>query len=156
MRGKRKFAGILLLILSIIIVQLPVSKADAKTSASDFIVQSGKLIKYQGSSSNVTIPDSVDTVGKSAFENNSKVEHVVIPKSVKRIEAYAFWNCTNLTNVSVGSGMMEISDFAFANCHGLTQMVLPDNIKYIGIDAFQDCVNLTDITIPPETIDIHE
>jgi hypothetical protein len=137
-------------------VQLPVSKADAKTSASDFIVQSGKLIKYQGSSSNVTIPDSVDTVGKSAFENNSKVEHVVIPKSVKRIEAYAFWNCTNLTNVSVGSGMMEISDFAFANCHGLTQMVLPDNIKYIGIDAFQDCVNLTDITIPPETIDIHE
>lgn len=50
--------------------------------------------KYRGTEERVTIPDTVEVVGESAFENNQKVQFVVIPKSVKRLEAYVFGDVT--------------------------------------------------------------
>jgi len=156
MKEKKKFAGILLIILSIVIMQLPVSRADAASSASDFQVEGSTLVKYRGSGTSVTVPSTIETIGKSAFENNGKIELVVLPKSVKKIEEYAFWGCDRLDTVTLNTGLTEVADFAFANCKGLTKMTIPDSVRYIGIDAFQDCVNMKDITIPPETIGIHE
>ena len=156
MKKKRQLAGALMVIAALLIMQLPVSEADAATSASDFKMEGSTLVKYQGTAKNVSVPNTVETIGESAFENNNTVEKVTLPASVKQIEPYAFWGCDKLENVTLGSGITEVGDYAFAECKGLSTMTIPSNVRAIGINAFADCVNLTDITIPPEVTDIHE
>lgn len=157
MRKRKRLSGILLIIAALIIMQLPVSEADAaSSSASDFKIESGVLVKYRGTETNVSIPDTVEVIGEGAFEDNTKVELVVIPNSVRRIGAYAFWGCDNLDTVVLGKGLTAVDDYAFTGCGGLEQMTIPSNIHSIGISAFEDCVNLRDISIAPETTDIDE
>lgn len=156
MRRKKRILGVLMIVMALLIMQLPVSEADAATSASDFVIQSGTLLKYRGYEKNVTIPDTVEVISKDAFEQNKNIELVVIPNSVKRIEPYAFWWCDNLHTIALGTGLTEIGDYAFAGCTGLQQMTIPKNVTTIGINAFSDCVNMKTITIPPETRNIHE
>jgi len=156
MKRKIRLFGILLIVTALIIMQLPVSEADAATSASDFKMEGTTLVKYRGTEETVSVPNTVEVIGEGAFEENETVESVVLPASVTHIEPYAFWDCDNLESVVLNSGMTEIGDYAFANCKGLKKMTVPDNIRSIGVQAFLDCVNLTDITIPPEVLYIHE
>ena len=93
MNHKKWMAVIALAVTALILTHLPVSEADAAASASDFQTQGSTLVKYRGTEERVTIPDTVEVVGESAFENNQKVQFVVIPKSVKRLDAYVFWGC---------------------------------------------------------------
>jgi len=155
MRRKKRILGALMMIVALIIMQLPVSEADA-ASASDFKMEGDTLVSYRGTDSTVSIPDAVRVIGREAFEGNDYVELVTIPNSVKRIEPYAFWGCDKLERVVLGTGLYEIGDFAFSGCYGLKQITIPDNITAIGIQAFADCYNMTDISIPRETVNIHE
>ena len=155
MRRKKRILGALMMIVALIIMQLPVSEADA-ASASDFKMEGDTLVSYRGTERTVSVPDAVQVIGREAFEGNDYVEMVVIPNSVKRIDPYAFWGCDKLERVVLGSGLYEIGDFAFSGCYGLKQITLPENITAIGIQAFADCYNMTDISIPATTVNIHE
>lgn len=156
MRKRRRLFGVLLVAVALVIMGLPVSEADAATSASDFVMEGSTLVRYRGTEKNVSVPDTVEVIGKNAFEDNTSVELVVIPNSVVRIESYAFWGCDNLDTVVLGRGLTSVGDYAFAGCGGLKQMSIPANVTSIGVQAFADCVNMTDITIPEETRYIHE
>lgn len=157
MRTRKRLCGALLVIAALVIMQLPVSEADAETSsASDFKMEGSTLIKYRGKDKNVSVPNTVEVIAEKAFEENDTIELVVLPDSVKRIEPYSFWGCDNLDTVVLGKGLTQVGDYAFAGCKGLEQMSIPSNIASIGIMAFGDCVNLKDISIPAETADIHD
>ena len=157
MKKRKRLTGVLMVIAALIIMQLPVSEADAATSsASDFKMEGSTLVKYRGTDKNVSVPDTVEVIGKGAFEENDNIELVVLPNSVKRIDSYAFWGCDKLDTVVLGKGLTAVGDYAFAGCKGLVQMNLPSNITSIGVMAFGDCVNLKDISIPKETKSIHE
>jgi hypothetical protein len=155
-KKNRKLLGVFLIIIALVIMQLPRSEADAATSASDFQINGTTLVRYTGTEKNVVVPSTVETIGKTAFEDNLNIVTVTLPNTVKKIEAYSFWGCDNLETVILGTGLKSVDDYAFANCKGLESMSLPSNIRNIGIMAFEDCVNLTDIYIPVETTDIHE
>lgn len=156
MSKKKTLFGVLLIIAALIIMTLPVSEADAASSASDFVMEGSTLVKYQGTDRDVSVPNAVEIIGKSAFEENTNIERVTLPNTVKSIEAYAFWGCDNLDTVILGRGLTEVGDYAFAGCGGLKQMAIPANVVSIGIQAFGDCVNMTDISIPAETLYIHK
>ena len=68
---------------------------------------------------NTTIPNSVTTIGRTAFSCCTGLTSVTIPNSVTGIDYYAFEDCTNLTTVSIGNGVTSIGNGAFANCHKL-------------------------------------
>jgi hypothetical protein len=148
MNHKKWMAVIALAVTALILTHLPVSEADAAASASDFQTQGSTLVKYRGTEERVTIPDTVEVVGESAFENNQKVQFVVIPKSVKRLDAYVFWGCNNLEEVVLGKGLTAVDEYSFAGCTGLKQITIPENVQSIDAQAFAGCVNLTDIYIP--------
>jgi len=156
MRKRKRLCGVLIMIAALILMTLPVSEADAASSASDFIMEGNILVKYKGTEKDVSVPDDVKVIGESAFENNTILERVVLPKSVEKIEPYAFWGCDNLATVTLGKGLTAVGDFAFTGCKGLKEMTIPSKVTNIGIQAFADCVNMTDITIPKETTIIHE
>lgn len=154
--SKRRVFGAFLIIAALLVMLIPAAGADAATSASAFTIQSGELTKYNGKDKTVTVPDTVISIGKGAFENNTYVEKIILPDSVEQIKAYAFWGCDNLRTVTLGKGLSTVGDFAFTNCTGLENMTIPENVHSIGIQAFSECKRFEDITIPPQVVDIRD
>lgn len=150
---KLLMAGALLLTVGLLFLMVPNKQAGA--SADDFHMEGTTLVDYTGTASNVSIPDTVEVIGRSAFENNTVVKNVTIPKSVKKIEEYAFWGCQNLESVVIEKGLKEVPDFAFSACEKLKNVSIPDTVQRIGIMAFADCISMTEIYIPPTVMDIH-
>lgn len=150
------FFGALLGIALIAIVLVPNSEAGATVASENFKMEGGTLVSYNGMDTKVTIPSEVETIGRSAFENNTKIESAVIPSSVKTIEPYAFWGCSNLKSVTLGSGLYEVGDFTFTDCSRLESVTFSDSIRRIGIMAFADCPSLQSVTLSSYVNDIHE
>ena len=77
-----------------------------------------------------------------------------IPDSVTSIGSTAFANCSNLTSITIPDGAINIGNDAFFGCLGLTDITIPDKVTSIGSSAFQACSNLTSITIPDSVTSI--
>ena len=106
------------------------------------------LIAYPGGlAGNYTIPDSVTSIGDSAFYYCTKLTSVTIPDSVTSIGDSAFYYCTKLTSVTIGNSVTSIGDYAFYYCR-LTSVTIPDSVTSIGDSAFYYCYGLTSVTIP--------
>ena len=99
---------------------------------------------------NYTIPNSVESIGSSAFKGCTGLTSVTIPDSVTKIDNYAFEGCTGLTSVTIGNGVKEIGEDAFRDCTGLTSITIPDGVTKIGSYVFSGCTNLKEVTIPKE------
>ena len=71
-------------------------------------------------SKNTKIPNSVTSIGRSAFYGRS-LTSVTIPNSVTSIGNYAFYDCS-LTSVTIPSSVTSIGNSAFSSCSGLTSI----------------------------------
>ena len=156
MKRIRKLLGVILIIVALLVMQLPPLGADAASVPEFSVTGSGTLVSYNGSATDVVIPNTVIEIATDAFRDNDRIRTVTIPNSVKKIHEYAFWDCDNLQSVNIGSGLTKIDDFVFANCMGLVSVNIPANIKSVGIYAFEDDVNLEAVTFTQYTGNIHE
>ena len=73
---------------------------------------------------NTTIPNSVTSIGNSAFMDCRSLTSVTIPNSVTSIGGSAFYNCSSLTSVTIPNSVTSIGGSAFFNCSGLTSVIL--------------------------------
>ncbi len=102
----------------------------------------------------VTIPSSVTRIGSSAFSGCSGLTSVTIPSSVTSIGSYAFYNCGGLTSVMISSSVTSIESSTFSGCSGLTSVTIPSSVTSIGSYAFYNCGGLTSVTIPSRVTSI--
>jgi hypothetical protein len=136
---------------------------------------------------NVVIPAMtngypVTSIGDYAF-NGSPITNVTIPNSVTSIGYAAFHDCTGLTSITVDAsnsayssmngvlfdkpqatllqfpgglggsytipnGVTSLGDSAFDSCTSLTSVIIPNSVTSIGYAAFRDCIRLKNVSIP--------
>jgi hypothetical protein len=103
----------------------------------------------------VIIPDGVTSIGDSAFCGCSDLTGLIIPDSVTSIGASAFSSCRGLTGVVIiPDGVTSIGYRAFEYCSGLMEVIIPDSVTSIGWQAFAYCRGLTGVTIPSSVTSI--
>ncbi|MBR5643967.1 MAG: leucine-rich repeat domain-containing protein [Salinivirgaceae bacterium] len=96
-----------------------------------------------GKTGTYTIPNSVTSIGCSAFSGCSGLTSVTIPNSVTSIGDYAFGGCSGLTSITIPNSVTSIGDYAFCFCRNLTSISFPNSVTSIGVNAFYECNNLT-------------
>lgn len=90
----------------------------AEGGSSDFTMLSGStLLKYNGESETVIVPDGVKNISAGAFSYNTKVKEIILPK-----------------------GLEKIGDNAFVHCYSLEKITIPSTVSHIGAGAFDDTV----------------
>ena len=116
----------------------------------------------------VTIPENVTYIGRSAFYACIGIAKLTIPESVKTIGDYAFYQCMGIglpgfdeENPIVGGiilseGLESIGNRAFQYCISLTDITIPDSVTYIGTHAFYKCEKLKTVNIGASLTNILE
>ena len=116
----------------------------------------GKVLVYDIETTDIKIPNTVNSIGNFTFYQCRKIKTLSIPGSVTTIGSSAFEDCTGLTSISFTYGNVSISGSAFEGCTGLTEVTIPGSVNVIAINAFKNCRNLTSVISEieyPSTID---
>ncbi len=95
---------------------------------------------------NITIPDSVRTIGKGAFES-TKIWKDALNDAVVYIDKWVVGYKGSLTEVTIEDGTVGIANHAFHYCRFLDSIVFPDSLLYIGDYSFFDLRYLENVTI---------
>ena len=91
------------------------------------------------------VPNSVKTIGESAFRGCDSLTSVTIPNSVTTIGEYAFYGCDSLTSVTIPNSVRSIRRWAFSCCESLTSVTIGNSVTAIGSAAFSFCYRFKDV-----------
>jgi hypothetical protein len=109
---------------------------------------------------NITIPNSVTTIGLAAFNQGTNLVSILIPKSVISIGSWPFGGCTSLTDITVDTNNPAYSSVAGVLFDkqqttliqypeaGLGSYTIPNDVSSIADNAFAICTGLTSVMIP--------
>ena len=97
--------------------------------------------------STYTLNSNTKILANFLFSDCDELGNISIPNSVTSIGAYAFSDCSSLTSVTIPNSVTSIGNYAFAYCSSLTSVTIPDSVTSIGYYAFRDCTSLTSVTI---------
>lgn len=114
----------------------------------------------------VILPDSIESIGKHAFEGsrflkelpaNKTVRHILLDGSgfsggvvlgdeVRAIAGGAFYGNTELTSITLPKTLSQIGPYAFCGCTGLTEVLLPPGVKSLEEGVFARCTALQTVS----------
>ena len=130
-----------------IFVSLDLSAVTGLTELEDASYKQSSYSFYACSNlAEITLPNTVISIGNGAFEACIWLTNITIPNTVTSIGDSAFYHCGRLTSVTIPDGVTSIGDDAFSWC-SLTSVTIPDSVTSIGDDAFNSCRSLTTVTI---------
>ena len=131
------------------LITYPAGKTDSEYVIPNSVTSIGySAFENCTSLTSVTIPDSVTSIDYSAFENCTSLTSVTIPNDVTSIGYGVFQGCTSLTSVTIPNSVTSIDSSAFSSCTSLIGITIPNSVTSIGYGVFQDCTSLSSVTIP--------
>lgn len=89
---------------------------------------------------------TVTSVAESAFANAS-VKTVKLPNTVRTIGESAFANCQSLESIELGNSVETIGQTAFFYCKQLKGFTVPPTLRTIDGMTFYECIGLTRVDI---------
>ena len=113
-----------------------------------------RLIQYAlgKNEKELTLPQGVKIIGRSALSSSKNLESVTLPISVAHIEDSAFSCCEALSCIELSEGLETIGRYAFCGCERLNNVKLPHSLYQIGELAFVKCKALKDVTVQTDNI----
>lgn len=96
----------------------------------------------------VTIPSTIKTIGKGAFDDCGLLTAVYGLENCEnmlQISNYTFRLCASLKVINLPPNLVYIGKEAFANCHELQSIVFPSKLKTIDENAFAWCKSLSNV-----------
>ena len=131
-----------------------------------------KLLKYNGTDTNLVIPKEITcicdkaflgnesiisvsfeegsellSIGSEAFRGCSALREITFPNTIKEVGNYAFAECVELSTITFGdnSELSRIAPYAFMGCAKLVSITIPSKVHTIGGFAFFDCYRLVQV-----------
>jgi len=88
---------------------------------------------------NVSIAESVTSIGKCAFDYCLDLTSINIPLGLKTIEEASFAQLWSLKSITLPPNLETIGYRAFFECKVLESISIPASVKSIGAEAFAHC-----------------
>ena len=101
----------------------------------------------------IILPQTVKTIGESAFTNCSRLQSINIPESVTSIGASALAGCKKLKQLVLPSSLKELPEQLCDQCLALDSVKLPAGLTVIPQKAFSGCA-LRRVAIPNSVTNI--
>src|SRR5574344_911846 len=92
----------------------------------------------------ITIPESVTSIGSSAFSGTSLTSLVFNSTNCRTA---TFSDLSTLNSVTIGSDVATIPTNFISGCSNVTSLIIPESVTSIGSSAFAN-TGLTSIIIP--------
>ena len=90
------------------------------------------FLSYNEYVKKINLPDSLTSIGVSAFESCSNLKEITIPNRCS-VQAMAFYDCSSLANINYNGSMVWTAPSAFCNTAWYNSQ--PDGIVYHGTTA---------------------
>lgn len=103
------------------------------------------LLFPEGRRGQYFVPNSVTSIGDSAFSRCSGLESITIPNSLASIGDAAYSWCTSLESITIPGSVTSIGWEAFSECTSLGSITINDNMVFIEDRAFFYCIGLRSI-----------
>ena len=127
----------------------------AKKQVEEFVIEDGVLLRYNGRSKVVTIPDKVVEIGAGAFVKKIKVfgvdftcvgyryhsRRIKFFKMLSKLISRIF----GTKQINISDNVVIIADSAFEDCISLKAVKFSKNLEQIGACAFKNCENLKEV-----------
>ncbi len=109
----------------------------------EFVIFNRILVKYQGTDSDVVLPDDVWYIGYYAFDGCHTVTSVTASENslLQSLNSYAFTGATSLKTVDLPN-LESISGEAFAGCPALETVYLPPSVNFMYLPPATDHVTV--------------
>ena len=106
--------------------------------------------------STVIIPNTIKSIGRSAFNNCTNLSQIEMSESVAKIGTSVFSDCTSLEDVILSNQIDTIPYNAFFGCSALKTINFPEELKCIEIAAFSGCVALESVEFNEKLISMKD
>ncbi|MBR1685806.1 MAG: leucine-rich repeat protein, partial [Clostridia bacterium] len=131
---------------------ITVADSSHVTDESSFTFSGGTITGYKGTDTAVVVPETIGgkavvAIGANAFKGKTDLVSIVLPESVKTLGNTAFQNCTGLLSVSL-PGVQTIGQSTFSGCSNLRILDITRTLTEIGKSAFEKCKSLTELSFP--------
>ena len=119
----------------------------------EIVITGGSIVDYAAfglatSLESITLPESIMSIGISAFYGCTALVSVNIPHSITSISQYTFYDCYSLESITIPEGVTIINDEAFYGCASLISVYIPNTVTMIRISAFDGASSLESVYIP--------
>lgn len=106
---------------------------------------------------NVTISNSVTSIGYGLFYGCSSLNSILIPNSVTSIGRHAFSGCSAITNITIPASVVSIEENAISSCSALTSITSLNPVPPTLEDNFSNkqYMELT-IYVPREAVSAYQ
>jgi len=126
----------------------------------EFLNGEATLVRSRSKRPLIKIPGTVKgfpvtRIGKEAFWASDAIA-IEVPDSVRSIGESAFTFCGALSEISISGPVARVENKMCYSCKSLKSIELPDTVTSIGKEAFSGCDTLASVTIPRSVTTIEE